>query len=223
MRLIRILAILVLLPFALPAQRGLGLRFGTEMNHFFRADNYPLVDGWWSQLVFGPYYQAYFDNGGAQVGLNILYKNNRDKGFPNFPVIQRDFRDGQNVGITALEFDLKVGPRFGVFNPKIGALINYSFRLDSILEAGQTAPLNRVYVSLPLGLSVEGKTGYGSVGFSMFYNIGINNVLRNPGPRGLQDYDGSKLRGLRFELFVLFEAGKQEAKYPGPEEIEPEQ
>ncbi|HEX2898714.1 MAG TPA: hypothetical protein VHS96_03240, partial [Bacteroidia bacterium] len=82
------------------AQRGIGFRFGSDFNHFFRADQHPLVDGWWSHLVFGSYYEAYFQDGGAQIGLNILYKNDRDKGFPNFPVVQRDWRGGQNIGLT---------------------------------------------------------------------------------------------------------------------------
>lgn len=219
----KLLLLLFLLPHLALAQRGLGVRFGADFNHFLRAEEYPLVDGWWSQLVFGPYYQAYFDNGGVQLGLNVLYKNNRDKGFPNFPVIQRDYgKDEQNVGVTALELDLKVGPRFGMFNPKIGALVNYSFRRDGFLEPGQTAAMNRLYVSLPLGLSLEGPTGYGSVGFSVFYNVGINNVLRNPNPVGVQDYNGSKIRGLRFEFFILFAAGKQTPKLPPPVEFEEE-
>lgn len=201
------------------AQRGFGFRFGTDFNYFFRADQQPLVDGWWSQMKVGPYYQAYFDNGGAQVGFNLLYKNDRETGFPNFPVIQRDFRDGQNIGITALEMDLKVGPRFGFFNPKIGYLLSYSFRREGFLEDGEVADLNRVFVALPFGLTVEGPTGYGSVGFSAFYNIGLNNVIKNPNPQSLQDYDGSKIRGLSFEFTILFEAGEQKAKIPKGQEL----
>ena len=218
MRKFGILALLVLLatcstPLSLKAQRGVGLRFGTDMSHFFRAPDHPLVDGWWSNLVFGPYYQAYFDDGGAQIGVNILYKNNDDKGFPNFPVIQRDFKSGQNIGLTALEFDLKVGPRFGLFNPKIGANVFYCLQRDGFLEQGEVANLNRTYVALPFGLSIEGPTGYGSVGFSVYYNIGLNNVIKAPSA-GLRDYDGSKIRTLRFEFFVLFQAGSQKEKHP---------
>jgi hypothetical protein len=199
---------------ALHAQRGIGFRFGTDMNHFFRADRHPLVDGWWSHLLFGSYYEAYFQDGGAQFGLNILYKNDRDKGFPNFPVVQRDWRDNQNIGLTALEMDLKVGPRFGLFNPKIGCNIMYCFRREGFLEAGDTtSSLNRVYGLLPFGLSLEGPTGYGSVGFGVFYNIGMNNVIQAPTP-GLRDYDGSKIRGLRFELNIVFSAGEQKEKHP---------
>jgi hypothetical protein len=218
----RLLALgLLLLAFGstLQAQRGFGFRFGTEFNYFFRAQNHPLVDGWWSHMKVGPYYQAYFDNGGAQVGINLLYKNDRETGFPNFPVIQRDFSDDQSIGITALELDLKVGPRFGLINPKIGYLIGYYFRREGFLEDGQTADLNRVFVSLPFGVSIEGPTGYGSVGFSAFYNIGLNNVIRNPTPQGLQDWDGSKIRGLSFEFLVLFEAGSQKRKIPPSERL----
>ena len=75
-----------------------------------------------------------------------------------------------------------------------------------------TDPLNRLNFQFPLGLSVEGPTGYGSVGFSVFYEIGLTNVLRNPTPTGLEDWDGSKVRAVNVELFILFKSGKQEAK-----------
>ena len=78
------------------------------------------------------------------------------------------------------------------------------FKREGFLEDGEQADLNNIYVALPFGVSIEGPTGYGSVGFSVFYEIGLNNVIKNPDPRGLQDFDGSKIRGLNFELFVLF-------------------
>ncbi len=195
------------------AQRGIGFRFGSDFNHFFRAEEHPLVDGWWSNLVFGSYYEAYFQDGGAQIGLNILYKNDREKGFPNFPVVQRDWRSGQNIGLTALELDFKVGPRFGLFNPKIGAQVMYCIRREGFLEQGDSSSLNRAYFQLPFGLSLEGPTGYGSVGFGVFYSVGMNNVIKAPTP-GLRDYDGSKIRGLRFELNIVFSAGEQKEKHP---------
>ena len=205
---------LLLIPFGGQAQRGLGIRFGSDFNYFFRADRQPLVDGWWSHLVFGPYYQAYFDDGGAQAGINILYKNNTGQGFPNFPVIQRDLTSDstQNIGLTGLEFDFKAGPRFGPFNPKIGLLVSYWFKRDGFLEPGQDDPLNRVNVQFPLGLTVEAPTGYGSVGFGVFYEIGLSNVLRDPDPNGLQDFNGSRVRALNVELHVLFQGGKQERR-----------
>ena len=46
------------------AQRGVGFRFATGLNYFYRAEEHPVVDGWWSHLVVGPYYQAVFSNGG---------------------------------------------------------------------------------------------------------------------------------------------------------------
>ncbi|MEM7037607.1 MAG: hypothetical protein AAF570_11560 [Bacteroidota bacterium] len=211
----------VLFGTAAQAQRGIGFRFASDFNYFFRADQQPLVDGWWSHLVVGPYYQAYFDNGGAQIGLNLIYKNNDDQGFPNLPVVQRDLGDNMSIGLTGLEFDLKVGPRFGVVNPKIGFLLSHFFTREGFLEDGEMADLNRTFVSFPIGLSVEGPTGYGSVGFSVFYNIGMNNVIKNPTP-GIGDFDGSKIRALRIELFVLFKAGSQKAK-KAPSEMIPEE
>lgn len=196
------------------AQRGIGLRFGSDFNYFFRADRHALVDGWWSHLVFGPYYQAYFPDGGAQIGLNILYKGNTGQGFPNFPVVQGDYGDDpdQNVGITALELDFKVGPRFGIFNPKIGMMLSHWLKRDGFLEAGATDELHNWNFQFPIGLSVEGPTGYGSVGASIFYEIGLTNVLKNPDRTGLEDFDGSKVRAINIELFILFKAGKQESK-----------
>jgi hypothetical protein len=212
--------LLLLIPSA-RAQRGLGFCFGTDASHFFRADAHPLVDGWWSHMVFGSYYQAVFEDGGARLGLNLLYKNSTGKGFPNLPVVARDWRRGQNVGLTALEADLKVGPRFGIFNPRIGADIFYCLKRDGFLEATDTtSKLNRLYAMLPLGLSLEGPTGYGSVGFGLFYNIGMNNVIKAPTP-GLRDYDGSKIRSLRFELTILFASGEQKEKHP-PKIYDPE-
>ena len=214
------LCILLLLPLALSAQRGLGFRFGSDVNHFFRAEQHPVVDGWWSQMVFGTYYQAIFQDGGAQVGLNLLYKNSTGKGFPNLPVIMRDWRDGQNIGLTALELDLRVGPRFGIFNPRIGYQVSYCLKRDGFLEPGDSSRVNRTYAMLPFGLAIEGPTGYGSVGFGVFYNIGLNNVIKAPTP-GLRDYDGSKIRGLRFEFTLLFNAGEQKEKHP-PKVFDPE-
>jgi hypothetical protein len=209
------IALLWLFSWAVPAnaQRGIGFRMGSDFDYFFRADAHPLVDGWWSHFVFGSYYQAYSEDGGAQIGLNILYKNDRDKGFPNFPVVQRDWRLGQNIGLTALEADFKVGPRFGLFNPKIGTQVMYCIRREGFLEQGDSSRLNRAYIMFPIGLSLEGPTGYGSVGFGIFYCIGLNNVIKDPAP-GIRDYDGSKIRGLRFELNVSFSAGKQERRHP---------
>jgi hypothetical protein len=215
-----VIGLLLVFGFSAQAQRGIGFRFGTDFDHFFRADQHPLVNGWWSHLMVGTYYQAYFHDGGAQLGINLLYKNNDDKGFPNFPVVQRDWRKGQNIGLTALEADLKVGPRFGLFNPKIGAQVMYCFQRTGFLEAGDSSRLNRVFLTLPFGLSLEGPTGYGSVGFGAFYNIGLNNIIKAPTP-GLRDYDGSKLRGLRFEFTIVFASGQQKEKHP-PKIYDPE-
>ena len=195
------------------AQRGFGMRFGTDFNYFFRSQQHPLVDGWWSHMVIGPYYQAYFPDGGAQIGLNFLYKGNTPNSF-NLPVIQRDYGDdpNQNVGLTALELDFKVGPRFGIFNPKIGMLLSYWMKRDGFVPVGTTDEVHRMNFQFPIGLSVEGPTGYGSVGFSVFYEIGLTNVLKNPNPTGLEDFDGSKVRALNIELFILFKSGKQAPK-----------
>ncbi len=219
LRLCLLLSFVVVLTVPTQAQRGLGIKFGSDFNYFFRADEQPLVDGWWSHLVFGPYYQAYFEDGGGQAGINILYKGNTGSGFPNFPVIQRDLTSDttQNIGLTGIEFDFKAGPRFGILNPKIGLLVSYWFKRDGFLEPGFTDQLNNVNVQFPIGLTIEGPTGYGSVGFGVFYEVGLSNVIRDPDPNGLQDFNGSRVRAVNVELHVLFAGGKQERRRLEPD------
>ena len=191
------------------AQRGFGFRFSTEFNHFFRSENYDLIDGSWSHIVIGPYYQSVFENGGAQIGLNFIHKG--ADGLGDMPVVQRDYNGDHSIRNTALEMDMKVGPRFGPINPKIGYLIGYRFIQDGYLEAGSTMEINRWYVSLPFGATAEFPTGYGSVGFGLFYDVGMTNVIKNPLPNS-RGWNGSKVRSINIEMFVLVMAGKQKPK-----------
>lgn len=200
---------LLLAATSVQAQRGFGFRFSSEFNHFFRSEQYDLIDGSWSHIVIGPYYQSVFENGGAQIGLNFIHKG--DKGFGDMPVVQRDYNGAHTIKNTALEMDMKVGPRFGPINPKIGYLIGYRFIQEGFLVDGSTMEINRWYVSLPFGATAEFPTGYGSVGFGIFYDVGMTNVIKNPLPNS-RGWNGSKVRSINIELFVLVMSGKQKPK-----------
>ncbi|MCB9230253.1 MAG: hypothetical protein H6581_01200 [Bacteroidia bacterium] len=198
------------------AQRGIGLRFVGDFNYFFRAKEFDVVEGMWSDGAFGLFYQAYFNNGGFRTGLNLCYKNGNGKGFPNFPGVMQDFKDGNNTGLTALEYEIKVGPRFGVVNPQIGYEMGYRFVATGFLEPGTTGKVNRMYVTLPFGCAFDFPTGYGAVGFGVYYDVGLTNVIRNPNPNSTRLYDGSKVRTLSIELTTVFMSGKQFRKAPPP-------
>lgn len=198
----------------LPAQRGIGFRFASDINYFFRSKSNELIDGAWSHIVIGPYFSAYYNNGGAQVGFNFIYKNNQDTGFPNFPGVMEDISGDHNIGITALEMDLKVGPRFGVVNPKIGYLVSYWFKREGFLEDGAAVELNNWNVQLPFGATFDFPTGYGSVGFGLFFEVGLTNVIKNPDRNSFQNFNGSRVRAVNAELFILIATGKQERPLP---------
>lgn len=194
------------------AQRGVGFRFSTEFNHFFRSNEHPeLIDGSWSHIVIGPYYQAYFNNGGLQIGLNFIHKNDRDTGWPNMPVVQRDYNGSHNVGVTGLEMDFKAGPSFGPFNPKIGYLLGYRFYQGGFLNPGQTAELHKWYLALPFGFTIDLPTEWGSTGIGFFYDVGMTSVMKNPNP-GLSDYDGGRIRSINFEIWALWGSKRQKPK-----------
>ena len=190
------------------AQRGVGLRFAGDFNYFSHARDYQTVDGWFSNSRLGLFYQAVFKNGGFKAGLNFLYK---PKG-SGLPLIMRDFRPGMNTSTTAVEFDLRVGPRFWFLTPAIGFVMAYRFGESRWLESYATQHVNRFNVSFPVGCSFDWPTGYGSVGFGVFYNMGITNVDSDPIPGDGIAYDGSKMRTLSFEITNVFASGKQEKK-----------
>lgn len=205
------------------AQRSIGMRFAGDFNHFFRADEFETREGWWSNAVIGGYYQAYFQNGGFRIGANLLYKSNTDRGFPNFPVVMADFTDNTNIGITALEMDLKVGPRFDWFNPQTGYLIGHQFKHEGYVDSSSTAVSNSFYIAVPFGASFDFPTGYGAVGFGIFYEIGLSSVLDEKTTQpGSTAANGSRFRTLNIEITVSFETGKQKRKTkpPPPKPIE---
>lgn len=189
------------------AQRGIGLRFATNLNYFHQARDYALVEDWFSTGVFGLFYSNYSEKRGFELGTNVVYKNSTDKGFPNFPVVMQDFGESdQNVGITAIEMDLKVGPRFKAINPKIGYVLGYRFKSDGFQEPGFDNEANKLYLYLPFGISGNWPTRFGSVGFGSYYLVGIANTLKNPDPGGSGGvfHDGGRMRAINFEIVVSY-------------------
>lgn len=188
------------------AQNGIGFRFATNINTFPRSQEYRLVEKGFTTGVFGVFFSSYKEKHGFELGANIVYKDNDGKGFPNLPVVMRDFGDDvQNVGLTGVEIDLKVGPRFKALNPKIGYILGYRLQQSGFQLDGFEDPINRWYLMLPFGLSVNLPTNYGSVGFGGYYNVGIFNVLKNPNPgQGGGLFDGGRQRYLNFEIIVSF-------------------
>ncbi|MDP5171146.1 MAG: hypothetical protein NWR72_12950, partial [Bacteroidia bacterium] len=119
-----LLVFLLICPLALSAQMGVGFRFASNINNFPRADELGLVENLFTTGVFGVFYSRYQETNGFEAGLNVVHKGG---GF-NLPVVMSDLgNDGQNIEFTAIEMDLKVGPRFGAINPKIGYIFGYRF------------------------------------------------------------------------------------------------
>ncbi|MEL6675605.1 MAG: hypothetical protein AAFR61_25580 [Bacteroidota bacterium] len=190
----------------LSAQSGFGLRFASNINYFPRGDEHQLVEHFYTTGILGFFFSNYKERHGFELGLNVVYKNGDDKGLPNFPVVMRDFGlGGENVGITSAEMDLKVGPRFGFVNPKIGYVIGYRFQQTGFLKDGLDQGIVNWYLMLPFGASVNLPTNYGSVGFGAYYNVGLLNVLKNPGPGTGSIYDGGRQRYINFEIVVTMD------------------
>jgi hypothetical protein len=200
-------AVLTCLAPVLQAQQGIGLRFASNLNYFHQARDFALVQDWFSTGVLGVLYSKYGEKSGFEFGTNVVYKNASGKGFPNLPVVMQDLSNTeQNVGITALEMDLKVGPRFRAINPKIGYVVGYRFRATGFQEPGFDQETNRFYLYLPFGASANWPTRYGSVGFGAYYLVGITNALKNPAPgtSGTVFYDGGRMRAINLEMVVTF-------------------
>lgn len=196
------LLFIFLLPALLNAQQGIGFRFGSNINSFPRAEQYGLVDNVFTTGQFGVFYSSYRLKHGFEVGLNAVHKG----GAFNIPVIMNDYDQDneQDISFTAIEMDLKVGPRIGAVNPKIGYIFGYRFNQRGFQTDGQEDPLFPLYLMLPFGASFNLPTQYGSVGAGMYYNVGLFNVRANPGTVTGAIYDGGKHRYLNLEIVVTF-------------------
>lgn len=191
-----------LLPLYVMGQNGFGLRFASNINYFPRSQDYQLVSHAYTTGLFGVFYSSYKPRNGLEIGFNVVHKGG---GF-NLPVVMRDFTtSGNNVGVTSIETDLKVGPRFGAINPKIGYVLGYRLQSSGFQVAGAEDHVNRWYLMLPFGLSVNLPTNYGSVGFGGYYNVGILNVLTDPNPGGGAIYDGGRMRYVNLEITVTYD------------------
>ncbi len=189
------------LPVWLLGQTGVGFRFSTNLNSFPRADELGLVNNAFTTGVFGVFFSQYHEKHGFEAGLNVVHKGG---GF-NLPVVMEDLgNDGQNLEMTAIEMDLKVGPRLGAINPKIGYILGYRVVQRGFLQPGFENPVNPIYLMLPFGASFNLPTQYGSVGAGAYYNVGIFNVLSNPGSGTGAIYNGGRHRYLNLEMVVTF-------------------
>ncbi len=195
---------MALLPVALQAQRGFAFRLGADFNSIANADRYPVVSGTFGNLVLGASYKSFNKRGGAEVGLNFLWKEKQGSTL-YLPGAMMDQGNEQSTALGAVEFDLRVGPRFGVFYPKLGIRAGYRMRAQDLIVQ-KTLPVldyqvNRLYATIPLGFSIELPTNFGTTGFSLLYNIAITNFVRNPD--GRPGWDGGNLRSLYFDLHVM--------------------
>lgn len=203
---LNVLMLAFLLPIAGLAQNGVGIRFASNINYYPRAQEYGLVTAGYTTGVFGVFWSSYTEYRGMEVGINLMGKSQRDGGF-KLPVVMSDFSKDQDVGLTGIEMDLKVGPRFGPLNPKIGYVFGRLLQADSLLRPGLTLPVNKWYLQLPFGLSTNLPTNFGTVGFGAYYYVGVLNVLKNPRPgagTGGQVYDGGRWRSVNLEITVTF-------------------
>jgi len=191
------------------AQAGFGFKYAVDFNHFFQAGNYGLVPATFSNILVGPFYKNYSSNGGVEMGVYFCHKGGSNG--VSLPLVMKDFSKNQNTFLTAAEFEFKCGPRFGVFYPKTGYVMGYrwvqgGFWADSAAAAGNE--IKRFYITVPVGLSVDLPTGFGTTGIGLFYNIGLTNVIQKP--EGIQGYfDGSKMRSINVEITVMFSTGRR--------------
>lgn len=189
----------------LSAQDFWGMRFATDINYFARAVDYDLVPGAFTTGKFGLFYNRFNRTSAFEIGLNLNYKNQMDtRGFPNIPVIMEDYGDDpmQRTGLFSLEMDFKVGPKLDPFFPKIGYILGYRFNQAGFTAPGLDLPQNQWYLMLPFGLSVNLPTNFGAVGFGASYNVGVLNVLQDPGTGTTGIYDGGRQRSITVEITV---------------------
>ncbi len=188
---------------ALPAQTGVGFRFSSWINHFYRAETYPLMDGYFSHAQVGAFYRLYKKNGGLEIGLSYLAKPSS-----GIPFVAQDFGKGYNTQYRGGQLDFLFGPQFNVFRPKTGYVMGIRQEPKGFLDAGlANRTLSKFYMFLPIGFSIDFPTSFGTVGGSLFYQIGMTNVIRNPYPDLDPAFDGGKQRAIQVELTVLYGTG----------------
>ncbi len=155
----------------------LGLRFSSNINYFFRAADHQLAPNAFTTGIFGIYYRLDRPFSSFEAGLNIVHKNSSDDAF-SLPGVMRDFGEEQQVGLTAIELDIKVGPRFDWFYPRIGFVMGYRINSSGFQPEKQEAdPIKSFYLHLPFGAAAIFPTNWGSVGVGAYYQVGVSKVL----------------------------------------------
>jgi hypothetical protein len=182
---------------------GFGLRFGVDFNRFLDGSINPLIDGYFSSAVIGPFYKSYYAFGCLETGINLNYKG-RDNQF-TLPFVNENFRSGENNSLQGIEAVFIVGPRIGYFYPKFGLIGGIWQRQQGWNDAGKRIELSGWYMNLPVGLSLDLPTSFGSTGLGLYYKIGLTNIYRelDMNYRPVGNWDG-KLRSIYAELHVMF-------------------
>lgn len=192
---------LIFLALSGAAQTGVGLRFSTWINHFYRAPTYPLMDGYFSHAQIGAFYRMYKKNGGFEAGLSYLAKPSS-----GVPFVAQDFGRGYNTSYRGAQAEFLFGPQFQFFRPKTGYVAGIRSEPRGFLDAGLAArDISSFYMFLPIGFSLDFPTSFGTVGGSFFYQIGMTNVIRNPYPDIDPAFDGGKQRALQLEITVMYD------------------
>lgn len=180
--------------------QGVSLRFATTFHHFFRADEMNLMDGRFSTAVLGASYKFYGYAGHAEFGLCIGHKE-QEGGF-SLPLVMEDYPAGEdyNTAYTYYQAELKVGPRvwWHVY-PKFGMVTGYRSRkigfYDEDLDQDERTELNNWYLGMPVGVTVDLPTSFGTTGIGFFYEFGLSNVMNGEG------WDqGGRMNAITFEI-----------------------
>jgi hypothetical protein len=198
-------ALWILAPLALAAQMGVGLRFGAAFNYFLNAQKYPLINGFYSNTVVGPTFKTYFRNGSIEAGAAWIYK--QKPGLFNLPLVQQNFVETDSTSINGVELDFKGGPRFFNFLcPRLGIIGGYRWIQRGLLEPRSKENVNAFYAMVPVGVSADFNTGFGTTGVAFYYQIGLANVIRSP-----KTPVGGRMHAFYFEIHVMLDLipGKQ--------------
>ncbi|MCI4669647.1 MAG: hypothetical protein MRZ79_16045 [Bacteroidia bacterium] len=205
----RLISLFIFLSISLSgfSQKYIGIRFASDINYFPNVDRVELVENAFTTGKLGLYYANYQKASGFELGLNVNYKDGNDKGFPNLPVVMRDWGQDQNVGYLGVEMDFKAGPRIWPIYPKIGYVLGYRFtQIGFITDPQSENKINPWYLMLPFGVSANLPTQWGLVGFGGFFNIGVLNVVNLPDQFSLRD--GGRHRSFTFEMTMSIENRK---------------
>lgn len=190
------------------AQRGFGLRFSSDLNYFYKASEYHLVDGTFSNIVLGVFAKSYNKYGGLERGFNFCYKPKS-----GLPLVAKDFADNQQTSLLSWEAEFRCGPRIlKYFYPKLGFILGYRVNNAGFLKANAPPEykISKWYTAIPLGFSIDLPLRFGNTGIGFFYDVGLSKVI--PIPSLSIDYS-PRMRAFNFEITVMVgDNGKNEEK-----------